>query len=152
MRANLTCVRICLTVVNHLDIVTGTRLTDPVAAGLAVDLSSGFLENLLDVWPGGGRTTRHQRRTVASTLLTTRDTGTDEQETLGLELLGAADRVGVVRVTTVDDDVTLFKVRGELIDECIDSRASLDEEDDFAWRLELGDELLDGVGALDLCA
>ena len=137
---------------DHLHIVSRTGLTDPVATGLAVDLRSGGLEDLLDVGPSRGRATGHERGTVAGTLLTTGNTRADKQETLGLELLGAADRVGVVRVTTVDDDVTLFKVRGELIDECIDSRASLDEEDDFAGALELGNELVDGVSTLDLSA
>ena len=49
-----------LTVVDHLHVVSGTGLADPIAAGLAVDLSSGGLEDLLDVRPGGGGTTRHE--------------------------------------------------------------------------------------------
>ena len=151
MRANLTCVRICLTVVNHLDIVTGTRLTNPVAAGLAVDLSSGFLENLLDGGPSSGGTTRHERRTMAGTLLTTRDTRSDEKQTLLLQLLSAADRVGIVGVAAIDDDVALVEVWDELLDEGIDGIASLDEQDDFSGLLELCGELLDRVCSLNLC-
>ena len=129
-----------------------TGLADPVAARLALSLSGGFLEDLLDVGPGGIATTGHQRRAVTGTLLTTRDTGADEEQALGLELVGAADRVGVVRVTTVDDDVSLLEVRLELGNEVVDGLAGLDEEDDAARTLELGAELLDGVGADDVGA
>ena len=87
---------------------------------------------------------------MTGTFLTARDTGADEEKALGLELLGAADRVGVVRVTTVNDDIALLKVGDELLDESIDSRASLDEEDDLAGALELRAELLDGPCADDV--
>jgi len=98
------------------------------------------------VGPSGVGSTGHEGRTVSGTLLTTRDTGTDEQETLGLELVGSSDRVRVVRVTTVNDDVTLLKVGLELSDEVIDGLTGLDKEDDSSRGLELGAELLDGVG------
>jgi hypothetical protein len=140
------------TVVDHLDVVASTGLADPVAARLAVDLGSGRLEDLLDGGPRGRGATGHDGWAVAGTLLTTGDTGADEEEALGLELLRAADRVRVVRVATVNDDVTLLKVRLELADEVVDGRAGLDEEDDLARRLELLAELLDRVGADDLGA
>ena len=89
---------------------------------------------------------------MTGTLLTTRNTRADEEEALGLELLGAADGVGVVGVTTVDDDVTGLKEGNELLDEVVDGRAGLDEEDDLAGSLELCDKLLEGVGALDVGA
>ncbi len=53
-------------------------------------------------------------------------------------------------VTAIDDDVTGFEEGGELGDELVDGGAGLDEEDDLAGALELGSELLDGVGADDL--
>lgn len=108
--------------------------------------ASRLTEDLLDVGPGSIGSTGHEGRTVSGTLLTTRDTGTDKEETLGLELVGSSDRVGVVRVTTINDDVTLLEVWLELSDKVIDSLTGLDEEDDSPWGLELGAELLDGVG------
>jgi hypothetical protein len=138
--------------VDHLDVVTSTLLTNPVAARLAVGVGSGLLEDLLDVGPGSGRSTGHEGRTVTGTLLTTGNTGTDEEETLGLELLGAAVRVGEVRVSTVDDDVALLEVGLELADEVVDGLTSLDEENDLAGSLELGAELLNGVSADDRLA
>ena len=137
---------------DHLHVVTRASLADPVTARLAVDLGSSSLEDLLDVRPCSGGTTRHEGGTVTGTLLTTGHTGTDEQEALRLKLLGATDRIGVVRVTTVNDDVTRFEVRDELLNESIDGGTGLDEEDDLAGTLELGAELLDRVGTLDLGA
>jgi hypothetical protein len=139
-----------ITIVNHLDVVTRASLTNPVTAGFTVDLSSGFLEDLLDGGPGSGGTTRHERGTVTSALLTARDTRADEKEALGLKLLGATDGIRVVGVTTIDDDVTLLQVGLELLNEAVDGRTGLDKEDDLAGALEFCAELLDRVGALDI--
>lgn len=136
----------------HLDVVSGTGFPDPVTAGLAVDLSSGSLEYFFDGRPRSGGTARHKGRTITSTLLATRNTRSDEQEALSLELLGATDRIGIVRVTTVDDDVARIKIRLKLGDKAVNGRTSLDEEDNLAWTLELGDELLNRVCALNFGA
>lgn len=136
------------TVVNHLDVVASTVVTDPLAAGLAVRLGGDVLEDLLDVRPGLLVTTGHDGGTVAGTLLTARDTGTDEADTLGLKVLSAAVGVGVVGVATVNDNVTLLKtVLEEELNEVIDGLAGHDEEHHAAGSLELGDELLDAVCA-----
>jgi hypothetical protein len=136
------------TVVNHLDVVASTVVTDPLAAGLAVRLGGDVLEDLLDVRPGLLVTTGHDGGTVAGTLLTARDTRTDEADTLGLEVLSAAVGVGVVGVATVNDDVALLKtVLEEELNEVIDGLAGHDEEHHAAGSLELGDELLDAVCA-----
>jgi len=79
------------TIVNHLDVVTRTSFAYPVTARFAVRLSSSFLENLLDMWPGSGRTTRHERRSISGTFLTTRYTGANEKEALGLKGLGTTN-------------------------------------------------------------
>lgn len=66
--------------------------------------------------------------------------------------MGSSDRVGVVGVTTVNDDVTLLEVRLELSNEVVDGLTGLDEEDDSPRPLELSAELLNGVGANDVGA
>lgn len=142
--------RVLLTVVDHLHIVTSTGLTDPVTAGFALNLGSSSLEDGLDGGPGSGRTTGHERGTVSGTLLTTRDTRADEEEALGLELLGAADGVRVVRVTTIDDDVTRLEVGLKLVDEVVDSGTRLDEKHNFSGLLELCNKLFNRVCALNL--
>lgn len=141
-----------ITVVDHLDVVSGTVLTDPVTAWDTLNLSSSGLENFLDMGPCSGVSTGHERRTKASTLLTTRHTTSDEKEALGLKLLDAASGIGVMRVTTINDDVTLFEMGYKLVDECIDGRAGLYEKNNLARGLEFGDELLDRVRALDIGA
>lgn len=40
-------------------------------------------------------------------------------------------------VTTINDDIALLQERLKLLDEIINSRASLDEEDNFPRSLEL---------------
>lgn len=134
---------------NHLDVVTSSRISNPVAARLSIDLSGSLLEDLLDVRPGGSGTSGHEGRTVTGTLLTSGNTRSNEEETLVLELLGATNRVGEVRVSSVDDDVSLLEVRFKLTDEVVDSLTSLDEEDDLSGSLEFGAKLFDGVSSND---
>ena len=138
-----------LTVVYHLHVVSGTALADPVSTRLTLDLRRSLLEDLLDGGPSGSRSTGHERGTVASTLLTTRYTRTNEQQTSSLELLCAADGIGIVRVTTINDDVTRLEMGLELSNKVVNGRASLDEQDDLAGPLQFGDKFLDGVSALN---
>lgn len=130
---------------DHLNVVTGTLVTDPVAAGLAVALGGDALENVLNVGPGILVTTGHERGTVTGTLLTTGNTAADKADTLGGEVLSAAVAVGEVGVTTVNDDITLLEERQKGLNEVIDGLAGHNEEHDAAGALELGTELLDGV-------
>jgi hypothetical protein len=96
------------TVVNHLNEVPSTLLTDPVTAWYAiVHLSGNGLEDRLNMGPGIGVTTGHDRRTPKGTLLTSRDTSADKEDSLGLKVVNTAVGVWVVGVTTVDDDVAL---------------------------------------------
>ena len=100
--------------------------------------------------PSGGVSTGHQRGSVPGTLLTSGNTGTDEQQSLLLQLGGPSDRVRVVRVSTIDDDVTLLEVGLELLNEGIDCGTGLDEEDDLSGSLQVGTKLLNGVGTNDV--
>lgn len=134
---------------DHLDVVTGTLVTDPVAAGLTVALGGDALEDVLNVGPGLLVATGHERGSVTGTLLTTGDTAADETDALGSEVLSAAVAVGVVGVTTVNDDITLLEERQKGLDEVIDGLAGHDEEHDTTGALELGAELLDGVSTND---
>jgi hypothetical protein len=86
---------------------------------------------------------------MAGTLLSSGNTGTNKQETLRLELLGPPDGVGIVRVTAINDDITLLEMGDELSNKGVDGIAGLDKEDDFAWPLQLGNEFLDGVSTLN---
>jgi hypothetical protein len=135
--------------VHHLDVVTGTLVADPLAAGLAVRLGRDGLEDVLDVGPGLLVTTRHDAGTVSGTLLSAGDTSSDEADTLLGKVLCSAVGVGVVRVSTIDDDVALFcaTLGEEQLNEVVDGLAGHDEHHHAAGLLELRDELLDGVGA-----
>lgn len=137
------------TIVHHLDVVTSTFVTDPVTASLAIRLGCDALEDLFDVWPGLLVTTGHERWTISGTLLTTGNTGSDEVDTLLGEVLGTTVGVRVVRVTTINDDITLLDVGQQLLDEIVHGRTGHDEQHDTSRSLELHAELLDGVSTDD---
>ncbi len=132
-----------VTVVHHFDVVPSARLSHPVAARFRPDLSGCCLEYGLDGRPSSHRPARHERRSVTSALLATRNAGTNEEQALLLERFCAADRILVVRIATVNDNVAFLEVRLELINEIIDSFARLYEEHDLARSLELSTEFLD---------
>lgn len=137
---------------DHLDIMAGSGLTNPVTARLAIYLCRGLLEDLLDCWPSSIATARHEGRTMTCSLLTTGDTRSNEKKALRFTLLCAADGIGVVRVPTIDDDITFLEVGRQLSNKIIDSRSSLHEQDDFAGAFKLGHELLDRMSTLDVSA
>jgi hypothetical protein len=170
--ANQLHVTVLDTVVDHLDVVSSTLVTDPLTAGLAVGLCGDRLEDVLEccqkciallrrfshlnVWPCLLVTTGHDAGAVTGTLLSSRDTASDKSNALLGEVLGAAVCVGVVRVTAVDDDVALLDTTlgEEKLDEVVDGLSGHDEHHHATGLLELGDELLDGVCAnngLALC-
>ena len=105
----------------------------------------------LDVGPGLLVTTGHDGGAVAGTLLTARDTGTDEADALLGKVLGAAVCVGVVGVAAVDDDVALLDATlvDEELNEVVNGLSGHDEHHHAAGLLELGAELLDGVSTND---
>lgn len=147
--ANQLHVAVLNTVVNHLDVVASTLVTDPVTAGLTIALGGDALEDVLDVGPGVLVTTGHEGGAVPGTLFATRDTAADEADALLAEVLSAAVAVGEVGVTTVDDDITLLKEGEERLDEVIDGLAGHDEKHNATGTLELGAELLNGVSTDD---
>jgi len=102
--------------------------------------------------PGSGGTAGHHRGTITGTLLASRDTASNKEEALGLELLSAADGIGEVRVASVNDDITSLEERQDLGNEVVDGLAGLDEHHDLAGTLQLLAELLDRVSANDLGA
>lgn len=101
-----------LTVMNHLDIMTGARFTYPVATRLTIDLCGSFLEDRFYFWPSGRITTWHERGAVTCTLLTAGDTSPNKKDAFGFTFFCAANGIGVVRIATIDDNVTWLKIRG----------------------------------------
>ena len=87
---------------------------------------------------------------MTGALFATRNTGTDVEEPFGFKLLNTANGIRVVRVSTVNNDIALFEVRGQLFDEVIDGGACFDKKDDLARTLELGGKFLNGMGTLDV--
>lgn len=137
------------TIVHHLDIVSRSRISHPLAARFAIALGSDALKDILDVWPGFLISTGHQRRAIAGALLSSRDAGSDKADALGLEVVGPAVGIWIVRVAAINDDVSRLNMGQEGLDEVVDGLAGHDEHHHTTGLLELGDKVLDGVGALD---
>ena len=132
---------------DHLDVVTSTLITDPLAAGLTVALGGDGLEDVLDEGPRLLVATGHERGAISSTLLTTGDTRADEADALGSKVSCPAVGVWEVRVAAINDNVTALKEREKALNPVVNSLSGLDEKHDSTGLLELGDELLGGVGA-----
>lgn len=54
-----------------------------------------------------------------------------------------------MRVSTIDDDVSLLEERFELSNEVVDSVPGLDEQNDLSGALEVGTKILNGLGSND---
>ena len=59
---------------DHLNVVTGASLTDPITARLTKRFGSSGLEDGLDGGPGSWRTAGHERRAMTGTLLASGNT------------------------------------------------------------------------------
>jgi hypothetical protein len=125
------------TIVNHLHVVASAVITNPLAARLAITFSSNALEDVFDVWPSLLVSTGHQRGAISGTFFTTGHTGTDESDTLASQILCSAVGIGEMRVATINDDVTLFTVGQESLNEIIDWFTSHDQEHHAAGSLQL---------------
>ena len=140
-------------VVDHLDEMAGPVRTHPVAAGRPVfHLGGRGLENLLHVLPRGGMTAGHDGRSVKRPFLSAGHSRADKQNTLVRKRLRPPDRVRVVAVPTVDDDVSLFHVREQHLDEVVHGFARLDHQHRAAGPLQAGHEFLHAVTANDVLA
>ena len=138
-------------VVDHLDEMSCTAFSYPVAAGRAVrDLGADALEDGLDIRPGGRGASGHHGRTLQGTFLAAGDTCADIQEALALHVRGTTRSVRKVGVATVDDDVPRIEDRDELVDKGIDGGSGLDHQEHLARSLERSHEILEGMGAVDI--
>ena len=136
-------------VVDHLHVVPGAVLADPLAAWRAVYLGRDRLEDLLHVRPRQRVAAGHDRRAVARALFAARDARADEQDAFFGQRLGAPRRVREVRVAAVDDDVAGLQVRHQLVDHVVHRLAGLDHQHHAPRPLQQPGQLLDRVCAGD---
>src|SRR5690242_12458492 len=101
------------------------------------------------MWPSFRIASRHDRRAESSPFLTARYTGSDEKNSLVLESFGAPVCVLKLRVSAVDDNVSLLQMGHQLIDHLIHCFASLHHQHNFARAFEKWDQLLKRMSAHD---
>ncbi len=143
-------VTIFYTVMDHLHIMAGAFVTNPVAAWFAVAFGGYRLEDVLDEGPCFLIASRHKTRSVASTFLTTRYPCANESKSLFFQSFRSAVGVGIMRVAAINDDISWFNERQQQIDEIVDWLSSHDEEHDAPWLLEPQTELLHGMCTNDM--
>jgi hypothetical protein len=128
---------------NHLYIMTRSRRPNPVTTRFSKCLSSSGLKDGFYVSPGSFASSWHEGWTIASALLSARNPRANKQKALGFQFFGATIRIGVMGVSTINNDVPLFEVRDQLLDEIVDSVAGFNEKNDFTWCFQFLAKLLD---------
>src|SRR5207253_1272298 len=102
---------------------------NPIAARRAIfDFRGDLLEDVFDVRPCAGRTAGHDARAIASAFFATGYASTDVLQALGLDVFGSANRVFEERIAAVDNDVSSFEMRQELLDEFVHGWPGLDHQ------------------------
>jgi hypothetical protein len=104
------------------------------------------------MWPCSIGTSGHEGWSVPCAFFTTRNSRSNKEEAFGLHLMTSSDSIWVMRITSINDDVSLFKIRLDLSDEIVDGRTGFDKKDDSSRLLQLAAELLDRVSADDVGA
>ena len=135
---------------DHLYEVTSTVLAYPVAARAVSHLCADLLEDGRNDGPCSLRTAGHQGRTLESAFLSTRNAGTDVEQTFALNICSTTVGVGIVGVTAVDDDVAGLQQRDELVDEIVDSLTCLHHKHHLARTLQRSHKVFERHSAVDV--
>ena len=136
-------------VVHHLDIVPRAVFADPVAARRAVHLGRDRLEDRPDMRPRGMGPAGHDRGPEASPLLAAGNAGPDVEQAVRFDMGRPADRIAVIRVAAVDDDIARLQKRDQLFDETVHRRSGLDQHHHATRALEHADQFAQRMGAPD---
>jgi len=76
------------------------------------------------VWPGCRISTGHKRRSITGTFLSTGDSRTDEQNPFLLKRLGSSVSILVLRVSSINYDISILQERQDLVNEIINRLSS----------------------------
>src|SRR5438874_1952849 len=107
--------------------MAGAVFADPIAARRAVlDLGGDFLKDVFDMRPRRRRTAGHDAWAMTRAFFATRNSGADVEQSLGLDIFGAANSVLEERIAAVNDNIAGFEQRQEVLDEFVHRRAGLD--------------------------
>jgi hypothetical protein len=141
-------------VVHHFDEVAGAVFTHPVAAGHAERIPLGDprrdrLEDRLDVRPGRGRAAGHQGWPMPRALLAAGDAAADIEQPLRLDISRPANRVLVVGVAAVDDNVARFQQQDQLFDEVVHRLPGFHQQHHAPRPLQRRHQLRQGMRADD---
>ena len=117
------------TVVDHFDVVAGAAASHPVAAGLVIASPGCYrLQYGLDRGPGRHITSRHDGWATPCTLLSPGYTGTDIQNAALRQTCYPPLCIGVERIASVNDDISLVEQGQQGIDVGFHNVSRLDHQ------------------------
>ena len=96
-------------VVHHFDVVAGPVRPHVTAARFAINLRCDLAKNRRDHLVGFLRSARHQRRAFERSFFSAGNAAADKVNSLPLEFLATALRIGEEGVAAVDNDVASFQ-------------------------------------------
>jgi len=120
------------------------------AARLTVDFRRDGGEDWGHLVPRFPRAPGHDARSFESALLASGDPCAQEVDPLFRERFCPPDRVLVIGVAAVDDDVARLQERQELVDDSVHRRSRLHHHHDLAGPRERLHEVAEAVGGNDL--
>ena len=129
-------------VVHHLDVMAGPVRTHVTAARLAIHLGCDLAKNRSDHVVGFARSTRHHRRTLERSFFSAGNAAANKVNSLPLEFLATALRIGEKRIPSVDNDVASFQERGQFGNHLIDRFAGFDHDHRLSRPLQRANEIL----------
>jgi len=139
-------------VMHHFYVVPGTTGADIGHTGTGAGFRRDGGQHRFQFFPGIFRTARHEAWSPEGAFLAAGHTHAHEVEAEFRHLSRTTLGVGEERVATVDDDIAFLKVGSELLNDRVDGRSSLHQEDDSARPLQRVDEFLNGGGADNILA
>ena len=129
-------------VVDRLDEVTRPVRPQPVGAGVALEVGRDGLQDLVHLIVKLARAADHHGWAVARPDLAAGNADTEEAEALLLHHPRSADRVAIVRVAAVDDEIALVQQRQQVIEDEVHHLAGGHHQEDGTRPREPGDECL----------
>lgn len=128
-------------VVNHFDEMARGTAAHVGDARFAVHFGGDGLKRGGDTVVMFATAAGHDAGTVTRSFFAAADADAHETDAFGFKLSNAAVGVGVMRVSTVDDEVVFVEQRSELADNGVDDRPGGHKQHNVARRFELGEEI-----------
>ena len=93
-----------------------------------------YLKNGFDVFPGFDVTAGHEWRSITGTFFATWHAWADEEDAFGTQHTASPRSVRILRIPTVNDDVSFFEQRQQLVDKLVNRCASCQQLNSLSFH------------------